>query len=76
MVEFDASFALLIWRDVPASVDKARERVAHLINELTQKQERILIPTPGLTELLASGCSGKSVPSGDHEIRSLQGWSL
>jgi len=60
MVLFDASFALLIWRpDVPASVGQAKERVAHLVNELHQKQERILIPTPVLTELLVrAGAAG------------------
>jgi hypothetical protein len=52
MIQFDANFAMLIWRDVPASVDKAKERVAHLVRELHEKRERILISTPVLTEIL------------------------
>lgn len=59
MIEFDANFAMLIWRDVPASVDKAKERVAHLVRQLHEKQERILISTPVLTEILVhAGTAG------------------
>jgi hypothetical protein len=67
MVAFDANFALLIWRtDVPASVAKAKERVAHLVNQLTEKGERIVLPTPVLTELLVR--AGKSGPQYLHEV--------
>lgn len=60
MVTFDSNFALLIWRtDVPASVGKAKERVAHLVNGLTQSNERIVLPTPVLTEILVrAGAAG------------------
>jgi len=60
MVTFDANFALLIWRtDVPASVAKAKERVANLVNEITQSNERIILPTPVLTEILVrAGAAG------------------
>lgn len=61
MVGFDASFALLIWSpNAGASVPNAKERVAYLVGELHQKQEKIIIPTPALSELLVkSGNAGQ-----------------
>lgn len=53
MVGFDASVALAFWYpDVPCVVDHAKERMDYLIEQLEIKRERILIPTPALTELL------------------------
>jgi predicted nucleic acid-binding protein len=53
MVAIDASIALAIWfPDVPCSVDKAKERVEYLLHDLASRNERILIPTPALSEIL------------------------
>jgi hypothetical protein len=53
MVGFDASIALAIWYpDVPCSVERAKERVEYLIEFLESKHEKIMIPTPALSELL------------------------
>ncbi|MHB8389970.1 MAG: hypothetical protein ACYDBH_10360 [Acidobacteriaceae bacterium] len=53
MVGFDASIALAVWYpDVPCSVERAKERVEYLIEFLETKHERIMIPTPALSELL------------------------
>ena len=53
MVAFDAHFVMLALRPaIPASVDHAKERVINLVVELEKAQERIIIPTPALTEFL------------------------
>lgn len=53
MVLFDSTFALLVWLPgVPASVPQARERIEHLINELHKQGNKIVIPTPVISELL------------------------
>jgi hypothetical protein len=53
MVGFDASVALAFWfPDVACSIDHAKERMDYLVEQLEAKRERILIPTPALTELL------------------------
>jgi predicted nucleic acid-binding protein len=53
MVVFDAHFLMLALRPaVPASVDKPKERVANLLTELQQADERIIVPTPVLAEFL------------------------
>jgi|SRR5580765_7611194 len=53
MVGFDAHFVMLALRPaIPASVDRAKDRVLNLLDELQNKGERIVIPTPALTEFL------------------------
>jgi len=53
MVLFDSTFALLVWLPgVPASVPQAKERIEHLINELHKQGNKIIIPTPVISELL------------------------
>jgi len=53
MVGFDAHFVMLALRPaIPASVDHAKDRVLNLLDELQKKGERIVIPTPALTEFL------------------------
>jgi predicted nucleic acid-binding protein len=53
MVAFDASFAMLALRPaIPASVDHAKDRVVNLLIDLQKAGERIVIPTPALTEFL------------------------
>jgi hypothetical protein len=53
MVVFDASILLFVFdENTPASVTGAKERVAHLIDRLTALGEKIIIPTPALSECL------------------------
>lgn len=53
MVVFDAHFLMLALRPaIPASVDHAKARVLNLLNELQKAGERIVVPTPALTEFL------------------------
>lgn len=53
MVVFDASILLFIFdENTPASVPRARERVEFLIDTLSEAGERIVIPTPALSECL------------------------
>ena len=54
MVAFDSAFLLIAIRKdaIPASVERAKERVDHLVSQLAQSEERILVPTPALSELL------------------------
>ena len=53
MVGFDAHFVMLALRPaIPASVDQAKERVLHLLQQLQSASERIIVPTPALSEFL------------------------
>ncbi len=53
MVGFDAHFVMLALRPaIPASVDHAKERVLSLLYDLQMANEKILVPTPALTEFL------------------------
>lgn len=61
MVAFDAHFIMLALRPaVPTSVDHAKERVANLLIGLQKNRERIVIPTPALTEFLVH--AGSAAP--------------
>ena len=53
MVVFDASLLLFILDDkVKASTPNARERVEYLIDCLSKENEKIVVPTPALSECL------------------------
>lgn len=53
MIGFDAHFVMLALRPaIPASVDHAKDRVLHLLEKLQSTKERIVVPTPALTEFL------------------------
>ena len=53
MVVFDASILLFVFDgDTPSSVPRATERVEHLIDRLSEAGEKIVIPTPALSECL------------------------
>ncbi len=53
MIAFDAHFIMLALRPaIPASVDHAKHRVLGLLESLQKSGERILVPTPALTEFL------------------------
>jgi predicted nucleic acid-binding protein len=53
MVVFDASILLLVLEEnARASVPRARERVEYLIETLSKTGEKIIIPTPALSECL------------------------
>jgi len=60
MVGFDAHFVMLALRPaIPASVPRAKERVEHLLATLQKAGERIVIPTPALSEFLVhAGAAG------------------
>lgn len=60
MVVFDASILLFVLEEgVNASIPKARERVEHLIDRLSATGEKIVIPTPALSECLVhAGSAG------------------
>ena len=60
MVGFDAHFVMLAFRPaIPASVPRAKERVEQLLIDLQKAGERIVIPTPSLTEFLVhAGTAG------------------
>lgn len=60
MVVFDASILLFLFdAGTPASVPRAKERVEHLIDRLTIAGEKIVIPTPALSECLVhAGSAG------------------
>lgn len=59
MVLFDNNFLLIALRpNVAASVDRAKERIDHLIEQLHRQGERIIVPTPVLAEVLVH--AGKS----------------
>lgn len=53
MVVFDASILLFIFdENTPSSVPRAKERVEYLIDRLSKAGEKIVIPTPALSECL------------------------
>ena len=53
MVVFDASILLFVFdENVKSSVPKAKERVEYLIDTLSKTGEKIVIPTPALSECL------------------------
>jgi hypothetical protein len=53
MVVFDASILLFVFdENTPSSVPRAKERVEHLIDRLSKDGEKIIIPTPALSECL------------------------
>lgn len=53
MVVFDTSFLVLVLSEsARASVPNARQRVEHLIDTLSTLEEKIIIPTPALSECL------------------------
>jgi predicted nucleic acid-binding protein len=53
MVVFDASILLFVLDEsVASSVDRARDRMEHLIDQLSNAGEKIVIPTPALSECL------------------------
>jgi hypothetical protein len=53
MVVFDASILLFVFdENVKASVPRAKERVEYLIDTLSKTGEKIIIPTPALSECL------------------------
>ena len=67
MVIFDSTFALVVWMPgVKASVSQAKERVEHLINELHKQNNKIIIPTPVISEVLVH--AGKAGPQYLQEI--------
>lgn len=55
-VAFDASFLVFLFnRKAGASAEHAADRVDGLIEELSNKKAKIIIPTPALTETLMAG---------------------
>jgi predicted nucleic acid-binding protein len=53
MVVFDASILLFLFdENTPSSVPRAREHVEYLIDQLSEAGEKIVIPTPALSECL------------------------
>jgi hypothetical protein len=53
MVVFDASFLLFLFDpNTPASVPQAKERIDHLIETLSTAGEKIIVPTPALSECM------------------------
>jgi predicted nucleic acid-binding protein len=53
VVVFDASILLFVFdANVRSSVPKAKERVEYLIDTLSKTDEKIIIPTPALSECL------------------------
>jgi hypothetical protein len=55
-VAFDNSFLVFLFnRRAGASIERAADRVDGLIDSLSDKKAKIIIPTPALTELLMAG---------------------
>ncbi len=53
MVVFDASIMLFVLdENTPSSIPRAKERVEYLIDRLTGAGEKIILPTPALSECL------------------------
>lgn len=62
MVVFDNNFLMIALRpNIPASVDHAKERVSYLLESLQKAGERVVVPTPVLTELLVRAEQAASV---------------
>lgn len=68
MVVFDSTFMLLVvYPDVPPPIDpntgdlvtKPRERIDHLIQNLSDAGVRVMVPTPVLSEVLVKAGSDK-----------------
>ena len=58
MVVLDASILLFFLdENTPSSVPRAKERVEHLIETLSEANEKIVIPTPALSECLVGADS-------------------
>jgi predicted nucleic acid-binding protein len=62
MVVFDTSILLFVLdENTPGSVPRARERVEYLIDQLSDDGEKIIIPTPALSEsLVYAGPAGSA----------------
>ena len=60
MVVFDASVLLFVFdENTRSSVPRAKERVEYLIDQLSEAGEKIVIPTPALSECLVhAGSAG------------------
>ncbi|HWB85308.1 MAG TPA: hypothetical protein VG675_14290 [Bryobacteraceae bacterium] len=55
-VAIDASVLIFIFNPkAPASVDRASERVSGLVETLSRKKAKIIIPTPALAEIMMAG---------------------
>lgn len=68
MVVFDASILLFVLdENVSASGPNARERVEYLIDTLSDLKEKIIIPTPALSE-----CLVHAGPAGPQYLRIIQ----
>jgi hypothetical protein len=53
MVVFDASILMFLFdEDTPSSIPQAKERVEFLVDKLSKAGEKIIIPTPALSECL------------------------
>jgi predicted nucleic acid-binding protein len=59
MVVFDASVLLFVFdENTPSSVPKAKERVDFLVKTLSEAGEKIIVPTPALSECLVHAGPG------------------
>lgn len=60
MVIFDASILMFFFdENADSSVDRAKDRVEHLIDTLSDAGEKIIVPTPALSECLVyAGAAG------------------
>jgi predicted nucleic acid-binding protein len=61
MIAFDTSFLTLLFvPDAPHSITNAKQRVEFLISDIHGSGERIVIPTPALSEILVRSGSAKN----------------
>ena len=66
MVVFDASFLLFLFDpSTPASVPQAKERIDHLVETLSKAGEKIVVPTPALSECMVHAGPRRSRLFGD-----------
>lgn len=81
MVAFDATImSLLIYPNSKAPKDpsgkpvtRCQERIEHLIQTLQEKKEKILIPTPALSEVLVvARTRRRRIPKRDQQLRKVQ----